>query len=85
MKLVATEGKSMGVLSPCASCVRVFVDNDYSYGYFVDEHELFELLTPAQQAQYLAASTATLEVEPGVAQQIIDMGKTIYTNKPRVV
>lgn len=85
MKLVATEGKSMGKLNALASSVRVFVNNDYSYGYFVDEHKLFGLLTPAQQAEYLQASTATLEVEPVVAQQIIDMGKTIYTNKPRVV
>lgn len=85
MNLVATEGKSTGQLNPFNHSVRVFVNNDYSYGYFVNEHQLFDLLSPAQQAQYLQEGTAHLEVEPAVAQQIIDMGQTIYTTKPRVI
>ncbi|KWT95606.1 hypothetical protein APY03_2483 [Variovorax sp. WDL1] len=63
--------------------MRVFVDRDYQYGYFVDEHKLFGLLTPEQQLVYLAGGEAKLDIEPATAQVIIDDGTTPYA-KPQV-
>lgn len=70
-----TEFKSKGTLSRYAAAVRVFVDKDYHYGYFVDEHKVFELLTPEQQAAYLAGDEAKLDVAPAVAQKIVSLGR----------
>ncbi|MOA64266.1 hypothetical protein D3C78_1902600 [compost metagenome] len=65
--------------------MRVFVNRDFDYGYFIDESVLFGLLTPEQQAAYLATEDVLLEVEPDIAQKVIDMGKTVYKTKPRVI
>lgn len=78
MKIEITEHKSVNQLRAPSTQVRVFVDSDYHYGYFVDEHFLFGLLTPEQQANYLKGSSAKLEVDAKVAQQIIDEGSTPY-------
>lgn len=83
MKIHITEHKSKGTLNPVQTAVRVFIDNDYHYGYLVDEHKLYDLLTPAQRQLYLQGSDVTLDVEPAVAQQLIDIGVTPY-KKPRV-
>ena len=81
MKIHITEHKSQGRLNPVQTAVRVFVDNDYSYGYFVDEHKLFDLLTPVQRELYLKEADATFDVDPAVAQQLIDIGVTPYTKR----
>lgn len=73
-ELLATEGKSKGTLSPVGGTVRVFVDRDLFYGVFIAENKLFELLTPAQQADYLEDSAARLMVSREVAQQVLDLG-----------
>ena len=78
MKIKITEFKSMVTLSPFGGKVRVFVDNDYHYGYFVDEPTLYAMLTEDQQKEYLQTSSVTLDVPPQIAQQIIDIGLTPY-------
>lgn len=81
MQIQVTEHKSHGTLNPIPSAVRVFVDRDYTYGYFVPEDKLYALLTPKQQAQYLAEDAPTLDVSLEVAEQIIAVGYTIYAKQ----
>lgn len=84
MEIYVSEHKSVGTLNPVETSVRVFVDRDFDYGYFVPEHQLFELLTAEQQVVYLQGESAQLDVAPAVAQQLIDIGQTPYA-KRRVV
>ena len=79
MRIHITEHKSTGTLNPLTGrTVRVFVNNDYHYGYFVDEHALFAMLSAEQQADYLAGNEAKLDVTPQTAQRIINMGDSPY-------
>lgn len=82
MQIHVTEHKSSGALRGISRVVRVFVDHDYHYGYWVDEHELFELLTAEQQTAYLAAENdIRLDVPAATAQRIIDIGDTPYAKR----
>lgn len=78
MELCITEHKSVDTLNPWNDSVRVFVDGDFNYGYFVREHRLFELLTTEQQGVYLQGTTAKLDVSVAVAQAVVDMGATPF-------
>lgn len=79
MKIHVTEHKSTGALRSISHPVRVFVNFDYHYGYWVDEHELVALLDAPQQATYLAApGDIELDVSTDIAQRIIDTGNTPY-------
>lgn len=84
MELYVTEHKSVGTLNPWNTSVRVFIDNDLRYGYFVPEHEMFALLTSEQQQAYLEGNSARLDVSKEVAQALIDMGHTIHA-KPKLI
>ncbi len=81
MLIHITEHKSQGTLHPLDSVVRVFVDHDYHYGYWVPEHALFAQLTPEQQQVYLQGSDAKLDVTPAVAQHLIDIGTTPFAKR----
>jgi hypothetical protein len=81
MHIQITEHKSVGTLRPAAvgNCVRVFVDRDYQYGYFVDEHLVFSKLTEEQQKAYLAAKYEILfDVPEQIAQELIADGYSPY-------
>lgn len=80
MKIRCTEGKSVGALRRAGNMVRVFVDNDFNYGYWVVEDQLLALLEVEVQHEYLRApADFTTEVEPSVAQKIVDIGMTPYS------
>lgn len=81
MQIKVTEHKSIGALNPIEDVVRVFVDGDFHYGYFVPEHQLFGLLTAEQQQDYLRSDTANLDVPVEVAQKLIDLGQTPFTKR----
>jgi len=79
--LLITEHKSVGTLRTDANArtVRVFINRDYQYGYWVPEGFLFRLLTPAQQEAYLAApDQVTLSVPLSVAEQLQAVGLTPF-------
>lgn len=78
MELCITEHKSVDTLNPWNDMVRVFVDGDFNYGYFVRVPRLFELLTAEQQVTYLQGRTAKLDVSIAVAQAVVDMGATPF-------
>lgn len=74
-----SEHKSKGALNPVGGSVRVFIDNDYHYGYWVPETFVFTLLTPEQQAEYLAENFQyRCELPTNMAQALIDNGDTPY-------
>lgn len=82
MNVLVTENKSVGQLSPFNNSVRVFVDNDMDYGYWVPEHTVFKELSEAQKLSYLApAGAVELEMEPAAAQRLIDAGCTPYAKR----
>lgn len=84
MHLHITEHKSTGSLRPVHidNCVRVFVDRNYHYGYFINEHELFSILTEQQQTEYLAADLdVQFDVSENQAQTIINQGFSPYKDK----
>jgi hypothetical protein len=84
VKIKCTEGKSVGGRRSAGNMVRVFVDNDFHYGYWVVEEQLLALLDVEVQAAYLRADADfTVDVEPSVAQKVVDMGMTPY-NKVKV-
>lgn len=79
ISIQVTEHKSHGALCPTNPAVRVFVDGDFNYGYFVPERPLFDLLTAEQQPSYLEAKGSfQAKVPVATAQSIIDMGATPF-------
>ena len=76
MKILCTENKNLNPVS--GNLVRVFVDGDYSYGYWVDEIQLFDILTPDQKNDYAKKSQIELDVTNEVAQKIIEIGLSPY-------
>ena len=81
MKVEVTENKSVDSLDSLNKLVRVFLNRDYKYGYFIREHELFQMLTPEQQISYLQGTSATLEVSGEIAQQIVKRGHSPFKNQ----
>ena len=82
MHIHVTEHKSVGKLRPLNGVVRVFVDRDYHYGYWVPENIVFEALDPQQQSAYLQAQDGIeLDVSPEVAQRLIDQGNTPFAKR----
>jgi hypothetical protein len=76
MKILCAENKNLNPVS--GNLVRVFVDGDYSYGYWVDEVQLFDMLTPDQKNDYAQKSQIELDVTNEIAKQIIEIGLNPY-------
>lgn len=77
-KLYCTENKSCGSPIP-NNLVRVFVNKDYNYGYWVDECRLFDLLTKEQKELYSQKEgSVELDVGEEVAKKVIEIGLTPY-------
>lgn len=81
MEIQITEHKSVGTLNSLNTSVRVFVGRDFHYGYFVPEHQMFDLLTEDQKQDYLQGTTVRLDVPAAIAQQLIDMSQTPYKKR----
>ena len=81
--ILVTENKSVGTprLTAAGNIVRVFVDNDLQYGYWVPEKAILDSLDPAQAQEYLQGEVAKLEVSRDIAQYLIDIGQTPYTKR----
>ena len=62
-------------------CVRVFLDNDYTYGYFINELYFFSLLNEEQQRKYSINNSyenTHFYVSVEVANAIVEHGSTVY-------
>lgn len=80
VKLLVTENKSNGNPTP-NNLVRVFVNGDYNYGYWVDESKLFDLLSEDQRTFYATKESPSLDITKEVANEIIRIGLTPYSKK----
>jgi hypothetical protein len=80
MKILCTENKSSGSLNLGDNLVRVFVNGDYGYGYWVPESQLFNLLSEEQKTLYLETSQA-IEVTEEVVNKITEIGLSPYKKK----
>lgn len=80
-----TEGRSVGCLRGFNNLVRVFIKNDYSYGYWMDENRLYDLFNEDQKENYLNISTVwEFVVSENVAQIIKNEGFSPF-NKPSII
>lgn len=81
IELFVSENKSFDPVRFLRNRVRVFVDRNYSYGLWVDEDKLFDLLTIDQKKQYLTDRTPQglyYHICSKTAQKVIDLGYTPY-------
>ena len=76
MKILCTENKNLNPIPN--NLVRVFVNGDYSYGYWVDEFQLFDMLTPDQKKYYSKKNSVELDVSDEVGKKIIEIGLNPY-------
>lgn len=73
MKIKVTEGKSAGY--PFQGTVRVFLDEDYSYGVWVEEQKLLSYLSPTDIEHYVSTEESIdLDVDINVARAILEAG-----------
>ena len=86
MELRVTENKStvdVGLTS--YNMVRVFVDRDFSYGYWINEVALTKEilnLNDRELAEYFdAGDTYYVDVDVHTAQRVIDRGATPFTKR----
>lgn len=78
--ILISENRSKDPVRFARNRVRVFVNKDYSYGLWVDEDQLFELLTVDQKRTYLLepmGNSLTLSVDSKTARKIVDLGYTV--------
>lgn len=84
IRIKVTEGKSVGALPHPLHIrtVRVFVNRDYTYGVFINERTLLEMLTGEQVSEYLnSTDSVDLDVSREVAQSILNNGESPYTKQ----
>lgn len=74
MELLVSENK--GRIPSSFNCVRIFIQKDYTYGYFIVERELFDLLTVEQQKTY--PDTNYFDITYGQAEKILASGSTPF-------
>lgn len=84
MQLLVTEGRSVDQERFSHNMVRVFVNNDLSYGYWVEEEFLFSLLSQEQQEQYLSDQSYSggfFDIGTDVARKIVEAGITPFSKQ----
>jgi hypothetical protein len=84
IELLVTENRSNDAKWFHNTVVRIFIDRDYSYGFWINEDVLYNLLTPEQQKQYLedqSYSGGQFDVTFEVAQELIDKGNTPFNKQ----
>lgn len=81
IEILVTENKSISKLNPANNAVRVFVDHDLDYGYWISEHSLFEMLDESQKGEYLKGSDAKIDVDVETARKIIEEGATPFKKR----
>lgn len=79
--LLVTENRTQNPNRFSYNTVRIFVDGDYTYGYWVSEKEIYDSLNEVQKKQYLTDNSyagGKFEVDKATAQHLIDIGQTPY-------
>ena len=84
VELLVTENRSPNLNRITSNTVRVFVDRDYTYGYWIAEDALLSLLTPDQVKQYFSDQSyvgGKFLISVDSAKKIIDKGNTPYSKQ----
>lgn len=86
INLFVSENRSRDPVRFARNRVRVFVGRDFTYGLWVDEDCLFDLLSLEQKKEYLTSKSLdlTFEIPLAVAQKVVNLGHTI-DSKPRLL
>lgn len=85
MELRVTENKSTvhaGINGH--NMVRVFVNRDFAYGYWINERVLVDEILALDEAaglEYLSSDTFVLDVDVHTAQRVIDRGATPFAKR----
>jgi hypothetical protein len=81
MQVYVTENKSVGHLQPAFVTVRVFVDRDFGYGYWINERQLLDILGITDPDEYLTEGQYIADVDVHTAQRIINCGVSPYSKR----
>jgi hypothetical protein len=74
--ILVTENKSRAAPVSQHGMVRVFIDNDFHYGYFVPENEFFNQLNENGQAAYFASESPKLVCSSNLMEWVKKNGLT---------
>lgn len=80
IRLLVTENRSKDPVRFAKNRVRVFLGKDYDYGLWVDEDQLFDLLSVEQKRSYLfepMGKSLTFELSSETARKVVDLGYTV--------
>jgi hypothetical protein len=81
IELLVGENKSFDPVRFYRNRVRVFLNRDYSYGLWVDEDKLFDLLSIDQKKQYLTDRSnqgSYYSLDRETALKVLSIGHTPY-------
>lgn len=82
MELLVTEYKNAYGNNRERNTVRVFLQRDYNYGYWIREDILFDLLDDEQKQQYVNdTKSSDFDIAFEIASKILEYGKTPYTKQ----
>lgn len=82
IKLYVTEGKNHDPVKFYLNSVRVFLNEDYEYGFWVDEGVLFDLLDIEQKRIYLSGNSENsrrYSVAKVTARELVLKGVSPYS------
>mgnify|MGYP007069475430 CR=1 FL=1 len=82
MELLVTEYMNAYGENRNRNTVRVFLQRNYNYGYWIREDVLFNLLTAPQKNSYINnISSGYFDISFEVASEILKLGNTPYTKQ----
>lgn len=84
INLQITENRSKDPVRFTKNRVRVFINKDFSYGLWIDEDRLFDLLTFEQKKDYLTVSvkqSLVFSISAEVAKKLVDLGYTVDSKR----
>lgn len=80
MELLITENKGFNFPN---TMVRIFLQKDYWYGYWISEHFLFNQLNEDQRKKYLDSKehSCYIDIDYDTAFKLLECGVTPYTKQ----
>lgn len=81
VELLVTENRTTNVNRFSSNMVRIFVDRNYDYGYWINEAIVYNAFSPEQQKQYLETDIYHFDIDIETAQKLIDLGMTPYNKQ----
>ena len=88
IKLLITEFRNTDPAKFFRNRVRIFLNGDFSYGLWVDEDRLFDLLSTSQKREYLVTNRSqelSLQVTREVALKVAGISHTPYASNKKAI